>query len=76
VRAFVAAAGVVQNAKLSLCNFVVEISEGFWQFLIVRCGCSPFSDLQNYVLRQCLDSSTIRPTFVKIGGGMHENHKK
>ena len=27
--AFLAAAGVVQNAKLSLCNFVVEISEGF-----------------------------------------------
>ena len=23
-----------------LCNFVIKISEGFWQFLIVCCGCS------------------------------------
>ena len=40
MRAFVAVAGVLQNGKLVLCNFVVEISEGFWQFLIVCCGCS------------------------------------
>ena len=51
-RAFVAVAGVLQNGKLVLCNVVVEISEGFWQFLIVCCGCSPCSDLQKYVLKQ------------------------
>jgi hypothetical protein len=61
VRAFVAVAGVLQNGKLVLCNFVVEISEGFWQFLIVCCGCSPCSDLQKYVLKQRKKSSTIRP---------------
>ena len=29
----------------------IEISEGFWQFWIVCCGCSPCSDLQKYVLK-------------------------
>jgi hypothetical protein len=60
VRAFVAAAGVLQNSKMSLCNFVVEISEGFWQFLIVRCGCPAFGDSENYVRKQCHNSSTMR----------------
>ena len=40
MRAFVAVAGVLQNGKWVLCNFVIKISEGFWQFLIVCCGCS------------------------------------
>ena len=46
VHAFVAVAGVLQNGKFRQCNVAVEIYEGFWQFLIVRCGCSPFRDLQ------------------------------
>ena len=49
MHAFVAAAGVLQNAKWWQCNVAVEISEGFRQLLIVRCGCSPFRDLQNSV---------------------------
>ena len=32
------------NDKMSLCKFIVEISEGFSLFLIVRCGCSAFGD--------------------------------
>jgi hypothetical protein len=58
VRAFVAVAGVLQNGKWVLCNFVIEISECFWQFLIVCCGCSPCSDLQlNVVFRY---TSTVK----------------
>ena len=49
MRAFVAAAGVRQNAKWWQCNVAVEFFEGFRQLLIVRCGCSPFRDLQNLV---------------------------
>ena len=49
MHAYVAAAGVLQNAKLWQCNVAVEISEGFRQLLIVRCGCSPFRDLQNSI---------------------------
>ena len=51
MHAFVESAGVIQNGKLPLCNFVIKISEDFLQFLIVCCGCSPFSDLPNYVVK-------------------------
>jgi len=60
VRAFIAADGVLQNGKLSHCNFVAEISEDFWQFLIVRCGCAAFGDLQIYFLKQLQNSTRIR----------------
>ena len=43
VHAFVAAAGVLQNDKLWLCSFAVEISEGPRQFLIVIYMFSMFS---------------------------------
>ena len=33
VHAFVAAAGVLQSGKLTLCNFVIKIAESFLQFL-------------------------------------------
>ena len=52
VHASAAAAGVLQNGKLKQCNFAVEISEGSRQFLMVRCGRSPFRDLQFYVLKR------------------------
>jgi hypothetical protein len=64
VHAFVAAVGVLQNGKLSLCNFVVEISEGFWQLLIFRCGRSPLGDLQNY--------SKTMPTIINSSSKINE----
>ena len=33
VHVFVAAAGVLQSGKLTLCNFVIKIAESFLQFL-------------------------------------------
>ena len=53
VHAFVAAAGVLQNGKLRQCNFAVVFSEGIWQFLIVRCGCSLCRYLPISVLKHC-----------------------
>ena len=50
---FVAVAGVLQNGELRQCNVAVEISEGFWQFLIVRCGCSLCRYLPNSVPTHC-----------------------
>jgi hypothetical protein len=72
VRAFVAVAGVLQNGKWVLSNFFIVVYEGFWQFLIVCCGCSPCSDLQKYVLKQRKKSSTICPKPMKDEAEIHE----
>ena len=64
MHAFVADAGVRQNAKVWQCNVAVDISEGFRQLLIVRCGCSPFRDLQNSV-----NNGSQQPIKRRLGGG-------
>ena len=45
--------------------YAISFSEGFWQFLIVRCSCLSFGDLQKYVLKQCQHSTTICHNSIK-----------
>ena len=52
--------------------YAISFSEGFWQFLIVCCGCSPCSDLQKYVMKQRKKSSTICPKPMKDVAKIHE----
>ena len=52
--------------------YTSSFSEGFWQFLIVCCGCSPCSDLQKYVMKQRKKSSTICPKPMKDVAKIHE----
>ena len=59
MRAFVAVFGVLQNGKWVLCNFGKEISEGFWQFLIVCCGCSPCGGVLGHDVAQRIKCSNI-----------------